>query len=79
MHHQPVQGQGPPQHQQHHTSAPYGSYPVGPQQGYPPQGNHGGEMPMMHAQHGQAQMMNEQGQHIMYQPYQPNMKVEHSG
>jgi hypothetical protein len=77
MHHQPVQGQGPPQHQQHHTSAPYGSYPVGPQQGYPPQVSHGSEMPMMHAQHGQSQMMNEQGQHIIYQPYQSNMKVEH--
>jgi len=77
MHHQPVQGQGPPQHQQHHTSAPYGSYPVGPQQGYPPQVSHGSEMPMMHAQHGQPQMMNEQGQHIIYQPYQSNMKVEH--
>jgi len=32
---------------------------------------------MMHAQHGQPQMMNEQGQHIIYQPYQSNMKVEH--
>ena len=77
MHHQPVQGQGPPQHHQHHTSAPYGSYQVGPQQGYPPHASHGGEVLMMHAQHGQHQMINEQGQHIVYQPYQPNMKVEH--
>jgi hypothetical protein len=78
MHHQAVQGQGPPQHQQHHTSAPYGSYPVGPQQGYPPQQvNHSGDMSMMHPQHGQTQMMSEQGQHIVYQPYQSNMKVEH--
>ncbi|KAF1943532.1 hypothetical protein EJ02DRAFT_443249 [Clathrospora elynae] len=74
MHHQ--QGQGPPQHQQHHTSAPYGTYHS--QQGYPPQGGHGSEMPMMHShQHGQSQMMNEQGQHIIYQPYPPNMKAEH--
>lgn len=76
MHHQSVQGQGPPQHPQHHTSAPYGSYPVAPQQGYAPQGSHSSEMPLMHAQHQQPQMMNEQGQHIMYH-MQPNMKVEH--
>ncbi|CAO2657891.1 Nn.00g071510.m01.CDS01 [Neocucurbitaria sp. VM-36] len=76
MHHQNAPGQGPPQHQQQPTSAPYPSYPLAPQQGYPPQVSHTEQMPMMHAQHSQNQMMNEQGQHIIYH-MQPNMKVEH--
>lgn len=76
MHHQAAPGQGPPQHQQQPTSAPYSSYQVGPQQGYPPQGSHPEQMPMMHAQHAQSQMINDQGQHMMYH-MQPNMKVEH--
>jgi hypothetical protein len=31
---------------------------------------------MAHTPHGQAQMINEQGQHMVYH-MQPNMKVEH--
>lgn len=76
MHHQNAPGQGPPQHQQQPTSAPYTSYPIAPQQGYAPQVSHAEQMPMMHAQHPQAQMMDSQGQHIIYH-MQPNMKVEH--
>ncbi|KAL6708824.1 hypothetical protein ACN47E_002231 [Coniothyrium glycines] len=76
MHHQSTPVQGPPQHSQHHTSASYTSYPVAPQQNYASQGSHSSEMPLMHAPHHQPQMMNEQGQHIMYH-MQPNMKVEH--
>lgn len=77
MHHQSAPGQGAAQHGQQHTSAPY-SYPVGQQQSYAPQVSHANDMPMMHAQHQQNQMMNEQGQHIMYQHHMSsNMKVEH--
>jgi hypothetical protein len=77
MNHQPMPSQAPHQQPQQHTSAPYTSYPNGPHQGYPPQVSHPGEMAMMtHAPHSQSQMMNEQGQHIVYH-MQPNMKVEH--
>lgn len=77
MHHQSAQGQGPSQHQQQPTSAPYSSYPVVPQQSYAPPVSHPEQMPLMqHPQHAQTQMMNEQGQHMMYH-MQPNMKVEH--
>jgi hypothetical protein len=66
-----------PPHQQQHTSASYTSYPSGPHQNYAPQVTHPGDMSMMaHTSHPQAQMMNEQGQHIVYH-MQPNMKVEH--
>jgi regulator of replication initiation timing len=67
-------------HAQQQTSAPYSTYTSVGHQGYVPQVSHPGEMPMMaHAPHphaqSQAQMMGEQGQHMMYM--QPNMKVEH--
>lgn len=52
MHRRLVTGQGPPQHQQYHTFAPYGSYTVGPQQGYASQVSHGNDVPIMHAHHG---------------------------
>lgn len=72
MNHQPPHAQ-----QQQHAPPTYTSYPSGPAQNYAPQVTHSGEMAMMaHAPHPQAQMMNEQGQHIVYH-MQPNMKVEH--
>jgi len=78
MHHQSAPGQGASQHAQQHTSAPYNTYSIAQQQGYPPQVSHANDMPMMHAQHPQNRMINEQGQHIMYQHHmQSNMKVEH--
>jgi hypothetical protein len=77
MNHQPMPSQGPHSQPQQHTSAPYTSYPNGPHQGYASQVSHPGEMSMMaHAPHPQAQMMGEQGQHMVYH-MQPNMKVEH--
>jgi hypothetical protein len=77
MNHQPMPPQGAHSQSQQHTSAPYASYQSGPHQGYAPQVSHPGEMSMMaHAPHPQAQMMNEQGQHIVYH-MQPNMKLEH--
>lgn len=78
MHHQSTSGQASTQHGQQHTSAPYNSYSIGQQQGYAPQVSHANDMPMMHAQHPQSRMINDQGQHIMYQHHmQANMKVEH--
>jgi hypothetical protein len=74
MSHQTVPQQGPYAHPPHHTSTPYTSYPNPPHQGYAPQVSHP-EM-MVHTPHPQAQMINEQGQHIVYH-MQPNMKVEH--
>jgi hypothetical protein len=72
MNHQPPH----PQTQQH-TSAPYASYSNVPHQGYAPQVSYPGDMSMMaRAPHPQAQMMGEQGQHMVYH-MQPNMKVEH--
>jgi hypothetical protein len=77
MNHQSMPPQGAHSQSQQHTSAPYASYQSGPHQGYAPQASHPGEMSMMaHAPHPQAQMMNEQGQHIVYH-MQPNMKLEH--
>ncbi|KAH8723207.1 hypothetical protein GQ44DRAFT_620929 [Phaeosphaeriaceae sp. PMI808] len=75
MNHQSMPAHTP--HQQQHTSAPYTSYPSAPHQGYTSQQvSHAGEIPMMaHAPH-QAQMMGEQGQHMVYH-MQSNMKVEH--
>jgi hypothetical protein len=77
MNHQAMPAQ--PQHPQAQQHAPtsYTSYPSGPHQSYAPQASHPGEMSMMaHTPHGQAQMINEQGQHMVYH-MQPNMKVEH--
>jgi hypothetical protein len=78
MNHQPMPVQPPHPQQQQHPSSSYTSYPTAPHQGYPPQVSHPGDMSMMaHAPHPQAQMMNDQGQHIVYHHMQPNMKVEH--
>lgn len=78
MHHQSAPGQGSSQHAQHHTSAPYSTYPLSQQQAYSPQVSHANDMPMMHAQHSQGRMMSEQAPHMMYQHHLPsNMKVEH--
>lgn len=75
MNHQAMPAQQP--HTQQHAQPSYTSYPSGPHQNYPPQVSHPGEMSMMaHAPHPQGQMMNEQGQHIVYH-MQPNMKAEH--
>jgi hypothetical protein len=66
----------PSQPSQQHAPTSYASYPGGPHQSYAPQASHPGEMSMMaQNSHGQ-QMINEQGQHIVYH-MQPNMKVEH--
>jgi hypothetical protein len=73
----PMNHQPPHPQTQQYTSAPYASYSNVPHQGYAPQVSYPGDMSMMaRAPHPQAQMMGEQGQHMVYH-MQPNMKVEH--
>jgi hypothetical protein len=77
MNHQTMPAQPPHAQAPQHAPTSYTSYPSGGHQNYAPQVTHPGDMSMMaHTAHGQAQMMNEQGQHMVYH-MQPNMKVEH--